>query len=165
VRFTDLLSDWRTTMHQVQEQLGITFNTDLSAQEPHEVDDFIDVDLRRNRVDWEDVDTIPELRDLAELAWEACNAMVDAPYDDKAVRALEEVHERYVVLHQYAEAIAMDHTNVCVVRETREVRQRMRAKQQGLRQRLVHRRRQIEQLREQAARPAARRRFRLPWKR
>lgn len=168
VRYADLLADWRAAMAQAQTQLGITYNADLSTTEPHDVDDFIDVKLHRNRVDWDDVDTIPELRDQAALAWEACNTLVDAPYDVGAIKTLEEVHDRYVVLHQYAEAIALDHTNVSVAQERRSVQEKMRAKQQELRKRLNRRRQQVKRLEQrlEKARSAEESiRSRLPWKR
>src|SRR5581483_10502032 len=112
-------------MAPVQSELGLTFNADLSTNEPHDVDSFIDVELHRTRVDWDDVDTIDELRELAGLTWDACNTMVDAPYDADAIASLAAMHERYVRLHQYAVAIALDHTNISVVRERRTVRARL----------------------------------------
>jgi hypothetical protein len=165
VRYTDLLGDWRAAMRRVQEQLDITYNADLTTSEPHDVDDFIDADLRRNRVDWDNVETIPELREQAALAWDACNALVESPYDEAAIRTLDEVHDRYVVLHQYAEAIALDHTNVSVVRERRSVTQRMREEQREIRQRLAKKQKQVKRLRAEAAQPQeSAGRSRLPWK-
>ena len=125
IRYVDLLADWRRAMAPVQSELGLTFNADLSTNEPHDVDSFIDVELHRTRVDWDDVDTIDELRELAGLTWDACNTMVDAPYDADAIASLAAMHERYVRLHQYAVAIALDHTNISVVRERRTVRARL----------------------------------------
>jgi hypothetical protein len=165
VRFTDLLTDWRATLRQVQEQFGISYNADLSTSEPHEVDDFIDVGLRRNRVDWDGIETLPELRDQATLAWEACNALVDGPYDEKAVRTLDEVHDRYVVLHQFLEAIALDHSNISVVRERRSVTERTLEELRDLRERLAQKQKQVKRLRAELARPADQgRRLRLPWR-
>jgi hypothetical protein len=160
VRYEDLLADWRAAMSHVQDQLPIRFEADLASEEHHEVDDFIDVTLRRARITWDDVDTIPELRDQAALAWDACNVLVDSPYDAQAVETLAQVHERYVMLHGYAEAIALDHTNVSVVQERRSVQQRQKKKQRELARRLRDSQEQAEGLQQRLA--ASRKRARLP---
>ena len=162
VRYTDLLADWRAAMSHAQQQLGIAFNADLSSTEHHDVDDFIDVKLHRNKITWDDVDTIAELQDQAVEAWEACNTLVDAPYDEGAIATLDRVHERYVVLHQYAEAIALDHTNVRVAVERREVQ----ATNADLRKRLARRRQEVKRLQGQLGTTAPDEGgSRLPWKR
>lgn len=160
VRYTDLLADWRTAMAQAQQHLGIAFNADLSTTDHHPVDDFIDAKLYRSKISWDDVDTIPELREQATIAWDACNTLVDAPYDEGAVAALEEVHGRYTVLHQYAEAIALDHTNRAVALGRREVQER----NADLRKRLNRRRGEVQRLQDELEKsgPGG---SRLPWKR
>ena len=169
VRYTDLLADWRAALAQAQQQIGMTFNTDLASREHHDVDDFIDVKLRRARVTWDGVETIPQLQELAVESWDAVNALVDAPYDEAAIAALEAARPRYGALHDFAEAIALDHTNVSVARERREVQARLRAKHaealQDVNERLARRRKQVKRLKrklEEAGTPA---RSRLPWKR
>ncbi|WP_028636331.1 sulfotransferase family protein [Nocardioides sp. URHA0032] len=160
VRYTDLLEDWRTAMGQAQRHLGMSFNADLSGSDHHDVDDFIDAKLYRSKISWDDVDTIPELREQATSAWDACNTLVDAPYDDGAIATLEDVHQRYVVLHQYAEAIALDHTNRAVAVGRRD----LQARNADLRKRLNRRRNEVERLRGEVEKsgPGG---SRLPWKR
>lgn len=170
VRYTDLLADWREAMSRAQAQLGITFNTDLASREHHDVDDFIDVKLHRNKVTWDDVDTLPELQAQGDEAWEACNALVDAPYDAEAIAALDRVHDRYVVLHQFAEAVTLDHTNVAVATERRQVQAKLREKHlentADLKSRLARRREEVKQLKAELARAGSDGgRSRLPWKR
>lgn len=170
VRYTDLLADWRGAMAQAQAQLGITFNTDLASREHHDVDDFIDVKLHRNKVTWDDVDTLPELREQGDQAWDACNTLVDAPYDAEAMAVLAAVHDRYVVLHQFAEAITLDHTNLCVAQERRQLQARLREKHQEntaeLKARLARRRQEVKKLQEELGRAGSSAgRSRLPWKR
>jgi hypothetical protein len=147
IRYVDLLADWRSAMLHAQQQLGLSYNADLSVPEHHAVDDFIDVKLRRANVSWDDTDTLPELRELAIGSWDALNTLVDEPYDQEAISSLEKMHPRYVTLHQFAEAIAMDHTNVSVVQERRAVRAKLKAKYAS----------------EGTSAPA--RRSRLPWRR
>jgi hypothetical protein len=126
VRYVDLLADWRAALSRAEGQLGVTFNADLSEPQHHGVDDFIDVALHRSRANWDDVDTMPELRELAEVVWEAHDTFVESPYDDGAIRALEGAHRRYVDLHRYAEAIALDHTNISVAQARRELQAKLR---------------------------------------
>lgn len=160
VRYTDLLADWRAAMALAQSQLGIDVNTDLGARQAHEVDDFIDVKLYRNKVSWDGVDTLPALQDLAAEAWEACNALVEAPQDSAAMTSLDDVHERYARLHRYAEAITFDQTTYAVAQARRKVQERNAA----LRARLERRRREVRELERRLSAMESPRRF-LPWKR
>ncbi len=168
--YADLLADWRGAMTHAQAQLGITFNADLTSNEHHDVDDFIDVKLNRSKVTWDDVDTIPELQEQGNEAWDACNTLVDAPYDAEAIAVLDRVHDRYVVLHQFAEAITLDHTNVCVAQERRQVQARLREKHQEqtaeLKERLARRRQEVKRLKAQLGQvEPSEGKSRLPWKR
>jgi hypothetical protein len=170
VRYADLLTDWRATMLSVRSQLGLRYNADLTSSEHHAVDDFIDVSLNRSRVDWDGIATMPQLLELAALTWDACERLVEAPYDEEAVRVIDAAHDHYVTLHEYAEAITLDHTNVKVVREHWTMVREGRAKRQILRERLERKRQQVAQLRAELAQlradlaqrtePAPRRRWR-----
>ncbi len=82
-------------MAHAQAQLGITFNADLASREHHDVDDFIDVKLPpANKVTWDDVDTLAKPQEQGNEAWDACNTLVDAPYDEDAIAVLDRVHDR-----------------------------------------------------------------------
>jgi hypothetical protein len=169
VRYVDLLADWRAVMAHAQQHLALRYNADLGAREHHPVDEFIDVTLRRSNVTWDDTPTLPELRELAVGTWEAVNTLVGNPYDEGAIAALQEMRPRYVALHQYAEAIALDHTNISVVQERRAVRARFLAQAQttkGLHARLVDRARLARGLRRRLEEGrAASGRLRLRWRR
>jgi hypothetical protein len=169
VRYVDLLADWRATMAHVQQQLGLRYNADLGDPGHHAVDDFIDVTLHRSNVTWGDTRTLPELRELAVGAWEAVNKLVDEPYDQGSIASLEEMRPRYVALHQYAEAIALDHTNISVVQERRAVRAKLKAEAEMakcLQEGLEERARLGQRLRRRLSEGrAASRRLRLPWRR
>jgi hypothetical protein len=170
VRYADLLEDWRSAMTHAQEQIGITYNADLGTPGHHAVDDFIDVKLRRARITWDGVDTLPELQELAVASWDAVNALVSSPYDDSAISALEAMRPRYLALHDYAEAIALDHTNVSVVRERRAVQAKLKAThaeatadlQKSLEQKSTQVRRLKKKLEEIEAAPRS---SKLPWRR
>ncbi|MEP9363744.1 sulfotransferase [Nocardioides sp. CN2-186] len=173
VRYADLLADWRGAMRQAAEQTGVTYDADLTSTEHHDVDDFIDVKLNRAQITWDEVDTIPQLQEQAVAAWGACDVLVDAPYDEAAIATLAEMHESYVALHQYAEAITIDHTSVAVAQERRAVQERLRAahaeKTADLKRRLDRRKRQVAELEKQLGRDGGAEestgRSRLPWKR
>ena len=127
-RYADLITDWRTTMARVRDQLGLSLTDDLDPGHRHEVDDFIDVDLRRSQLTWDDLDVQPALRDVAEATWQAVNTLVDDPDSGSALAALDTARADYAALHRHAVALAADH-QAAVVREAREeVRRNMRAK-------------------------------------
>lgn len=128
VRYADLTADWRSALAPVRDRLGLSFDADLASSEHHAVDDFIDTTLHRARVAWDDTETLPALRELAQTCWEALNALVDDPDDAAATAALEQARPPYVALHDYAEGIAFDHTQHAVVTERRRVRARLREK-------------------------------------
>ena len=72
VLYSDLVSDWRSAVRPVPDHLGVTFDSD-PEQRPHPVDDFVDSQLYRSKVSWEDTDVSPALRDVAEATWQAMN--------------------------------------------------------------------------------------------
>lgn len=98
VPYVDLLADWRPAMSRLGVELGLRYDVDLASGEPCAVDDFIDGDLRRNRVGWDDIDVPTELSDVAEAIWtrmlalargEASSADLAAELDDLDVRYRE----------------------------------------------------------------------------
>ncbi len=109
VLYSDLVSDWRSAVRPVPDHLGVTFDSD-PEQRPHPVDDFVDSQLYRSKVSWEDTDVSPALRDVAEATWQAMNRLVVAPHDQAAAAELAQLRPRYLALHDEAVAIAHDHT-------------------------------------------------------
>lgn len=126
VRYADLLADWRQTLRRAGDVLGLDLDADLTGDDPHPIDDFIDPVLHRLRVSWTDVDLPDELRAVAERTWGAMNLLVDAPEDHAAVEELESARADYVRLHDYAVAIALDHTHVREIHVRRRVTARLR---------------------------------------
>lgn len=119
--YTDLISDWRSTMTGVGRHLDLTFNSDLGAGEPHEVDDFIDVTLRRAQVTWADLDIPDGLRDLAENVWQGLDALSSDPADAEAMARLDKLRESYATMHAQSAALVHDHIDA----KKRRVRERM----------------------------------------
>lgn len=149
VRYADMMTNWRAALGTAADQLGITFDADLSARDHHPVDDFIDTKLHRARVTWDDIDTIPQLQELAQTAWDALNDLVADPENPESLRAMDEARPRYTALHDYAEAIALDHTNCEVAKERRRVRTDVQTQVRRLRRQLRRSRRRLAQLREE----------------
>lgn len=109
LRYYDLLDNWRRTTLKVRDQLDLQFNHGLTADEPHEVDDFIDPSLRRHHVTWDDLDIPEDLQSLAEATWKACGLLADAETTRPEVRAeFDLLSERYASMYRDASAIARD---------------------------------------------------------
>ncbi|MDQ3627323.1 MAG: sulfotransferase family protein [Actinomycetota bacterium] len=109
VRYADLLGDWRATMREVRERLDPAGLRDTDWPAPHEVDEFLDVGLRRHQVGWEDVDLPEGLRDLAEQVWRQLGVLVTSGGRDAAAeKALDSLREDYAAMYADAEAMARD---------------------------------------------------------
>lgn len=108
VRYTDLLEDWRPVLAGLGTDLGLRYDADLSVR-PNPVDEFIDPDLRRHRVTWDELQIPTELQDVAERIWQDLDVLADAHGTDPGASAdLDLQGERYSRLFADAAAIAHD---------------------------------------------------------
>lgn len=130
VRYADLIADWRTTMATVARKLDLTYDYDVSSTEHHEVDDFIDVSLRRAHLTWDDIDVPEQLREVAETVWQALDALADDPDDAEAMATMDAMRTEYDQLHKHAAALTQDHTNSAVQAARKQARRRMAKKLQ-----------------------------------
>ncbi len=109
VRYDDLRSDWRSTMHGVREDLGLRFNHPLGDAPHAEVDAFVEPGLNRHQATWEGLDLPPELVGIAEEVFAQLSLLADRPEDDRAATAaLDEIAGRYADLYRRSQAIAVD---------------------------------------------------------
>lgn len=109
VRYTDLLDDWRGVAGRLRDDLGLAYNTDVASTQHHEVDDFIEPDLRRVRVSWDDLEVPAELRAVAQATWENLELLADNHgVHDAASSALDVLAERYARLVDDAQALSYD---------------------------------------------------------
>ncbi|MDN5852259.1 MAG: sulfotransferase family protein [Actinomycetia bacterium] len=109
VRYVDLLGDWRTTMRKVRDDLSITYDTELTDDAAHPVDEFIDPDLRRVQVGWDDVDVPAHLRDIAEETWQTLCVLADTDgHDQAASERIDDLGDAYAQTLRDAQAIAHD---------------------------------------------------------
>lgn len=109
VRYTDLLTDWRPVLAGLGQDLGLTYDVDVATDAPSPVDDFIDPDLRRHRVTWDDLEVPADLREVAQRIWEGLDVLADHHGVDEAVSAdLDALSTRYDRLLAGATAISHD---------------------------------------------------------
>jgi hypothetical protein len=127
LRYTDLLSDWRTALTRVAHDIGLSYGADLSSGEPNPVDDFISPELHRVHTGWDELDVPAELRDIAEEVWQACEALADEGGDNDRTATFDALTERYTSLYRDAAAIASDTTASAAGRAGDEAAARTRA--------------------------------------
>jgi len=143
LRYQDLITDWRTTLGRVSDQLQL--GLDLAVDRPHELDTWLDPGMRRSEVTWDDIVVPERLQSLAERAWHQLNRLVEDPGDPEALAELDTVRPDYDELYAEARALVTDDT---------VARNRAREeKVQQLRQRVRRRDAEIERLRDGAPPP------------
>lgn len=109
VSYPELLTDWRAVMGRVGRLLDLTYGVDLDGAAPHPVDDFIDPDLRRVRVGWDDLDVPPGLRQMAQELWERLMALSTVEGQDAEVAGeMNRLSGAYASLYLDSRAICND---------------------------------------------------------
>ena len=107
VRYEDLLKDWTIPLFGIGQQFDLFAVKRASANDIRRVHQFIDPDLRRVQLTWDDVDVPARLRDIAEESWQALNKLADEGGDRPDVHAsLDEMRAAYAAFYEEAEAIA-----------------------------------------------------------
>lgn len=115
VRYDDLLADWRTTMVGVRDRLNLSYELDPRDRSRHPVDEFVDPNLRRVKVRWDELDMPQPLSDIAERVWGALQAFVEPRSGVAEARAqLNELRTEFDTLYSDARAIALDATRASV---------------------------------------------------
>lgn len=110
VRYTDLVTEWRSTLTRVGKDLELAFSPSIET-DPHPVDEFIDPDLRRIRIDWDDLDVPDALREVGERAWQVLSRLaVEGPDDADALADVDTVGEEYAALFADASALTRHET-------------------------------------------------------
>jgi hypothetical protein len=125
VHYTELITDWRSSMSGVADRLGLTYDADLTSAQHHEVDDFIDAGLRRSQLTLDDLDVPAQLRTVAEAVWQALDRLAADPDDEEARARMDALREEYDQLYRHAVALAQDHTGSAVEATRQRVRRRV----------------------------------------
>jgi hypothetical protein len=107
VRYGDMLSDWTVPVFG----LGTAFDLDAvltaSANSIRKVHDFIDPNLRRVQLTWDDVDVPARLQEIAEESWQTLNALADEDGDTaERHQVLDQLRLAYADVYDEAEALA-----------------------------------------------------------
>ena len=143
LRYDDLLTDWRTALGRVSDQLGLG----LPLEEERGVDDFLDPGMRRSQLTWDDIVLPDWLRGLAEDVWQQLGALVEDPLDPAVPAALDTARERYDAAYAEAVAVSLDEARHRERRGTAggatKIRGRLRA-ERARRRRAEERVRQLE---------------------
>lgn len=106
VQFTDLLEDWRASISDMTEALGLGAEVAVEDEAAAEVDEFVEPELRRQRPGWDTIPVPDGLRMLVEDAWaELVRLSGPVSHDRAAEDALDGIASRYRQL--YAEAAAI----------------------------------------------------------
>lgn len=109
VRYVDLLDDWRGVVRRLRDDLGLAYDADLDPARHHEVDDFIEPDLRRVRVTWDDLEVPVELRSIAQATWENLELLAaNHGVHEGASAGLDELADRYARLLNDSQALSYD---------------------------------------------------------
>ena len=107
VRYEDLLTDWTIPLFGIGQRFDLFAVKSASANDIRKVHQFIDPDLRRVQLTWDDVEVPARLRDIAEESWQALNKLADDDGDRPDVHAtLDEMRAAYASFYEEAEAIA-----------------------------------------------------------
>lgn len=106
VRFEDLITDWRTELTRISDQLDLGLAIP-PVGEAHELDEWLDAELR-TALTWDDIEVPAELRAVAEDVWVASARLPATPDDPGLLAELDSCHERYSRLYAEASAISVD---------------------------------------------------------
>ena len=107
VRYEDLLTDWTIPLFGIGQRFDLFAVKSASANDIRKVHQFIDPNLRRVQLTWDDVEVPARLRDIAEESWAALDKLADDGGDRPDVHAtLDEMRAAYASFYEEAEAIA-----------------------------------------------------------
>ncbi len=155
VRYTDLITDWRSTLERARRQLSLEFNADLTDGRPHEVDDYLDAGMRHSGMTWDDIGVPKRLRLMGEEVWQLVNALVHEPNQPRISGRLDELHDDYVVMYEEALALTFDHSRAESVLAVRDATQRYRRQTTKLRRELKAERAKVRELETSLAKAGA----------
>ncbi|WP_299052727.1 sulfotransferase family protein [uncultured Nocardioides sp.] len=128
VRYTDLLTDWTSTVMRLGEELQLQNVLHAGTTAVTDVDSFIDPALRRTERTLAGTPISAAMRELVEETDAALNSMADPGGDTAEVRAtLDQLRTAFVDLYADAEAVARSTAMAAVERGRREGREAARA--------------------------------------
>lgn len=108
VRYHDLLSDWTVPVTRIGEELRLEVVRNVTPEKIRRVHNFIDPDLRRVQLGWDDVSVPDRLRELAQATWDALDLLATPGEEGPALHArFDSLRAEYAALYEEAESIAL----------------------------------------------------------
>lgn len=129
IRYVDLLDDWRGAIGAADDSIGLELFANATDSQVADATELVDPNLRRSVGDWDALELPTRMRDLAERAYGALDALVGVPADGQAeVRGrLDDLRAEYT--DYYTECADVSRARVGSARseERRKVSARLRA--------------------------------------
>jgi hypothetical protein len=117
VRYHDMLKDWTIPVFGLGQAFDLDAVKSATANDIRRVHRFIDPDLRRVQLSWDDLEVPRRLREIAEESWLHLDRLADADGDTPKVHdRLDELRAAYAELYEEAEAVSQS-TAVAARRE------------------------------------------------
>lgn len=134
VRYVDLLSDWTRPVFDFGDAFDLAAIRNARPEAVAEVNEFIDPDLHRVTLTWDDVPVPARLREIADETWAALDALTDPERDTADLhRTCDQISEAYA--DYYADAESLVGSSILAARReaTRRARQEARERQRASR--------------------------------
>ncbi|WP_370248405.1 sulfotransferase family protein [Nocardioides sp.] len=107
VRYGDMLHDWTVPVFGLGQAFDLAAVQTAQANDIRAVHSFIDPNLRRVQLTWDDLEVPARLREIAEEAWQHLDRLADPDGDVPAVHdVLDQLRAAYGTLYDEAEAIS-----------------------------------------------------------
>lgn len=107
VRYGDMLQDWTVPVFGLGQQFDLASVQTAQANDIRAVHAFIDPNLRRVQLTWDDVEVPPRLREIAEETWQHLDVLADPEGDQPAVHdVLDDLRAAYLTFYSEAEAVS-----------------------------------------------------------
>ena len=107
VRYGDLLRDWTIPVFGLGKSFDLWALQEATANDVRAVHSFIDPNLRRVQLTWDDIAVPRRLQDLAEETWQVLNTLAEPEGDTPAAQeTLDQLRAAYGEMYDEAEALS-----------------------------------------------------------
>lgn len=107
VRYHDMLQDWTIPVFGIGQAFDIDAVKSATANDIRRVHQFIDPNLRRVQLTWDDIEVPARLREIAEESWQNLDKLAEDGGDTPDVHErLDELRAAYAEMYDEAEALA-----------------------------------------------------------
>jgi len=107
VRYHDMLQDWTIPVFGIGQAFDVDAVKSATANDIRRVHQFIDPNLRRVQLTWDDIEVPARLREIAEESWQNLDKLAEDGGDTPDVHEkLDELRAAYAEMYDEAEALA-----------------------------------------------------------